>query len=95
MDLLSQYKQDSPRMVQEIPVLRNRAEYGYWIRLMINVSGGRIGDEKQATYILFGCATVMIVIAAVVTFLTFRVPQSAVPHGSVAGPGDPAFHSQR
>ena len=62
--------------------------------MVMQLSGGRVPDEKQATYILLGFAVVMLTAAVGLLVTTFRTPTPAIPHSVIAGPGDPAYHSQ-
>lgn len=81
MDLLSQYKQQSPAQFQESGQadrqLRN--ENGFFLRLVISLSGGRVRDAEQASVILLVAVIVLIAGAAVIAWPrgSQRTPTSA------------------
>ena len=77
MDLLSQYKKEHPEAFQEKPALPMTDEYGReyatMVRWVIQLSGGRIRDARQASYALLG-ATILIFLAALTMFfMSFNV----------------------
>lgn len=52
MDLLEQYKQEHPEAFREKPVYEPPKEYGFFIRLVMRLSGGKIRDLNQAARVL-------------------------------------------
>jgi len=71
MDLLSQYKQDHPEALRPTPQWEPPKEYGFFIRLVMRLSGGRIREINQASYILLGAAALVLVVSI---FLYFGLP---------------------
>ena len=71
MDLLSQYKQEHPEF-QEKKAIPLTDEYGRtytgMIALVMRLSGGRIRDARQASYVLFAAAAVILVVSLIFFF---------------------------
>ncbi len=85
MDLLSQYKQDRPEALRPTPQWEPPKEFGFFIRLVMRLSGGRIREVNRASYVLLGIAIITVIVSAVLYF------QSGTPGPSgriipVAGP---------
>ena len=64
MDILGEYE----RQNLDAPTQTRRAvpysqQYGFFIRLVMRLSGGRITDARQATYVLLGVAGVIFLIS--------------------------------
>lgn len=72
MDLLSQYKQQNPKAFQEKKPLRLSDEYGRtytgMVAFVMRLSGGRIRDVRQASYVLLGAAALIVLISLGVFF---------------------------
>lgn len=66
MDILSQYEKQSPAVSHEQPMYQLPSEYGFLIRLVMKISGGRIKDAIRANYILIGVAIVFLIIAGMI-----------------------------
>lgn len=73
MDLLSQYKQDHPEAFQERKPAPMTDEYGRtytgMIALVMRLSGGRIKDARQASYMLFGMIGVFMLMTVIVLLI--------------------------
>ena len=67
MDILSQYNQQRPEASQEqkqTPMTDQYGRtYGGMTAWVIRVSGGRIRDARGASYVLFGVAVIVLMIA--------------------------------
>lgn len=68
MDILEAYEKQNPRVVQVAPQRQQSPEHGFFIRLVMRLSGGRIENSHQASYVLLAAAGV-ILLAAIVVFL--------------------------
>ncbi len=68
MDLLEQYEKQNPRVVQAAPQRRPTDEYGFFIRLVMRLSNGKIQNIRQASYVLLAAAGV-VMLAAILVFL--------------------------
>lgn len=71
MDILSQYeKQDTKPDTSkwQVPL-----QYGFLIRLVMNMSGGRIREIKKANYILLGMAACIFIITIILLLRLFSV----------------------
>ena len=67
MDILQKYKQEHPVSVLR-PIQRQQSEYGFFIRLAMKMSGGRIDNARQAIRVLL-IAAVVISAASIVIFI--------------------------
>lgn len=67
MDILSQYEQENPEASKPQPAWQSSGEYGFFIRLVMRLSGGKIQNETQANYVLF----VFIAIAVIISLSLF------------------------
>ncbi len=80
MDLLEQYKQQRPEAFK--PVVPQPAtdpygrEYGAMVRLVMRMSGGRIRDARQASYVLIAVAAVFLTVSL---FFFFRGSGPSLP----------------
>lgn len=95
MDLLEQYKQQHPEAFKEKPKWQPPSEYGFFIRLVMRLSGGRIREVREATYVLLGGAIVMAVVAIIVLIVTFSSSPTPALRIPPAGPGDPNYHPKK
>ena len=67
MDILGKYEAEQPRVVPQ--VLHERVtEYGFFVRLVMRLSSGRITDARQATYLLLIVAVIFVLAALVILF---------------------------
>ena len=71
MDLLSQYRQEHPESFQEKQAWTPPRDYGFFIRLAMRLSGGRIRDVNTASYALAIVAGVILIVSL---FLFFGIP---------------------
>ena len=76
MDLLSQYKQDHPEEFREKPQWESSREYGFFIRLVMRLSAGKIRDVSKAAYVL-AIAAAAVFTFAVILFFFFSGSSSA------------------
>ena len=68
MDLLSQYKQDHPEEFREKPQWEPPREYGFFIRMVMKMSGGRIRKVNKADFVLAIGAAVAFVLSLILFF---------------------------
>lgn len=73
MDLLSQYRKDHPEVFQPGSQWQPPKEYGFFIRLVMRLSGGRIRDVNTASYALLGAAVLIFVAALAVIIANFNI----------------------
>ncbi len=81
MDILSQYKEQHPEAFKEKPQWQPPSEYGFFIRLVMRLSGGRIREARQASLALVIAAGVVFVASIGIFIYSFsgsRVPQNPV-----------------
>lgn len=63
MDLLSQYQQEHPEPMPQPLAHEPDGNYGFFIRLVMRLSGGRIRDARTASRALLFGGTVIAIIA--------------------------------
>ena len=63
MGLLENYREQNPEAFMEKPKWQAPKEYGFFIRLVMRMSGGRIRDINKAAYALAIAAAVMFVVS--------------------------------
>ena len=68
MGILEQYEKQFPEANKPTPQWQPSSEYGFWVRLVMKLSGGRIQDEKIANYVLLGAVLLLMVIAIMIFF---------------------------
>ena len=68
MSILEQYEKQFGTPAAPAPRYQASNEYGFLINLVMRLSGGRIKDATQASYMLLGFS-VIIIIFSVVLFL--------------------------
>lgn len=73
MDILEKYEADRQQMVQQAPQVAG-SEYGF-LYMAMRLSGGRIQNARQASFILLGFAVVCGLIA-VLLFSFSGIPSS-------------------
>ena len=61
MGLLENYKEQNPEAFREAPKWRPPQEYGFFIRMVMRMSGGRIRDVDRAAYVLAIAAAIILV----------------------------------
>jgi len=71
MDILSQYKQQNPEAFREKPKWQPSSEYGFLIRLVMRLSGGRIRDAKKASMALLSIAMVVLIMSIAIFIYSF------------------------
>jgi len=83
MDLLEQYKQQHPEMAQNVPVWSPPREYGFFIRLVMRMSGGKIRDVNTASYVLAIASAVIVVVSIGIftyNFFGSGTASNLIPH---------------
>lgn len=68
MDILGKYEQEHPIAVPQ-SIQRQQAEYGFFIRLVMSMSAGKIRDRRHASYVLLVAAGIGIIAALAIIFL--------------------------
>lgn len=66
MDILQAYEKQRPQPIQASPQRQPTDEYGFFIRLVMRLSNGKIQNVKQASYVLLAAAGVILLAAALV-----------------------------
>lgn len=73
MDILSKYQQEHPEAFREKPAaIHVSDEYGFFIRTVMRVSGGRIQTMRQATRALAGIAVIILLAALIMIYFALR-----------------------
>ena len=78
MDILSQYKQDNPEAFREKPAYQPSKEYGFFVRLVMRASGGKISDINQAIRLLL----ILVVVVVIISLWLFFRTQSGIAQPS-------------
>jgi len=70
MDLLQQYKEQHPGAFREQKwePPEGYERYGFFIRLVMRLSGGRIRDVRSASYVLIGFVALAIIVSLLLFF---------------------------
>ena len=68
MGLLENYKEQNPEAFREAPKWRPPQEYGFFIRLVMRLSGGRVRDINQASYVLLIAAAIVALLSLLFWF---------------------------
>lgn len=63
MDILEQHKKEHAAEFRAAPQWQPPGEYGFFVRLVMRLSGGRIRDVHQAAYVLIGIVVLIVVIS--------------------------------
>mgnify|MGYP001577440866 CR=1 len=63
MDLLEQYKKQYPETFKQKPQWQPSDEYGFFIRLVMRLSRGRVRDTRQAARVLLIAAAVILLLS--------------------------------
>jgi len=79
MDILGAYEKQNPQPVQQALQRSQSSEYGFFIRLVMRLSGGRIENTRQASYVLLAIAGVIMVAAISVFLGVFGFSSSTSP----------------
>ena len=77
MDILGRYEQQHPQAAAPTRTDISSDDYGFFINLVMRLSGGRIRDANQASSVLLGAVVVMIIIAVIILVIGMR--SGAVP----------------
>lgn len=70
MDILGKYEADRPQVIKQPHQFRTAPEYGFFVRIVMRLSGDRIQDARQASMVLLGCAGVCFLIALSLFYLS-------------------------
>ena len=73
MGLLENYREQHPEAFRDKPKWESPREYGFFIRLVMRLSAGRIHDVNTASYVLLGAAVFIMIVAVVVIFSSFNL----------------------
>lgn len=68
MDILKKYEEQHQETAMPAFTAKSSAEYGFFTRLVMRLSGGMIKDENTASYVLVVVAVVMIIIAGILLY---------------------------
>ncbi|MBI3420874.1 MAG: hypothetical protein HY006_02320 [Candidatus Sungbacteria bacterium] len=68
MDILGKYEQGQPQTVTPVVSPTSSSEYGFFVRLVMRLSGGRIHNARQANVALLIACGVMVLIALALFF---------------------------
>ena len=68
MDILEQYKKQFPEESKPASPRQSSNEYGFFINLVMRLSGGRIHDETKANYVLLAAVGFMLLVI-ILTFI--------------------------
>ena|SRR3989344_5436147 len=99
MDILGEYERQ--RQVASAPIrptsFRPGSEYGFFIKLVMRLFGGKIENGRQASIVLLVAAAAILLISLFIfarasEWFSLGSPDISVP---VAGPEDPGFRSQQ
>ena len=79
MDILKQYNQQFPEANKPAPQWQPSNEYGFLINLVMRLSGGKIQNKTQASYVLITVAALMLVVSLFIIFgggsqAPFKIP---------------------
>ena len=76
MGLLENYKEQNPEAFRKAPQWEPPREYGFFIRLVMRLSGGRIRDVNKASYVLLTVAVIIVIVALILFFAgnSARIP---------------------
>lgn len=80
MDILEQYEKSDPQVIRSAPQRQLTPEYGIFVRLVMQLSGGRIRDIRKASMALLVTAGVIMFVAILVFFgsASLRSPSSGI-----------------
>ena len=68
MGILERYEKQFPEANKPAPQWQPSSEYGFFVKLVMKLSGGRIQDEAKANYVLLGAALLLVIIAILIFF---------------------------
>lgn len=71
MDLLEQYKQQHPEVSQRAPAWSPPREYGFFIRFVMRISGGKIRDVNRASYVLATAGAAILLVSILIFIYGF------------------------
>ena len=75
MGILEQYEKQFPEANKPAPQWQPASEYGFFVKLVMKLSGGRIRNERGANYVLLGVAGIIFFVAILI--FIFSGPSSA------------------
>ncbi|MBI3420880.1 MAG: hypothetical protein HY006_02350 [Candidatus Sungbacteria bacterium] len=68
MDILGKYDQEHPQAVPQASQWRPPAEYGFFVRTVMRISGGRIRDTRQAGIVLLVCTGIFLLLSVIIVW---------------------------
>lgn len=71
MDILSQYEKQDTK--PDAFKWQSPSEYSFLIRLVMNISGGRIKEVEKANYVLLGMAALIFILSLILVLRLFGV----------------------
>lgn len=82
MDILSRYKKENQQVPQQFGVrdtAENTDDFGFLVRLVIRLSGGRIRNTAQAMTILAVASIIFIIVSLVIVVFFSGTKNESVP----------------
>ncbi len=70
MDILEAYEKQNPQPIRAAPQRQLTDEYGFFIRLVMRLSGGKIENTRQASMVLLAVSGVIILVTVAVFFFS-------------------------
>lgn len=90
MDILGEYEKQNPQPVQAAPQRQLAPEYGFFIRLVMRLSGRRIENARQASYVLLALSITIIAVSFIIFLYQGGNGLRPPPAGEVVYPkGEP------
>ena len=68
MGILEQYEKQFPETNKPTPQWQPASEYGFFVKLVMKLSGGRIRDEVRANYVLAVITVILFIISIILFF---------------------------
>jgi len=73
MDILAQYQKEHPEMKRAVEPYGIADEYGWIVRFVIKLSGGRIRSARHATWVLGGIVVLVLGATAAIFIANFDI----------------------
>lgn len=81
MDILQAYEKNQPKAQAPSMAQRYTSDAGFFVRLVMKLSGGRIESTRQASWVLLGMSILILVLAVLIYNIVS--PGTVVPIQSV------------
>jgi hypothetical protein len=97
MDILGEYERQNPVAPVRSTSFRSDSEYGFFIKLVMRLSGGKIENGRQASLVLLAVAGAILLTSISIFISTsglFSSRSTGMP-APIAGPEDPRFRNQQ